>query len=666
MLGGCWDHRAATRYAQYGVLFGVCFPAGSLLFLWWSGDLAGSGSVWGALATAHHVSRLLPVVDTAPLFLGWFAYLVGARQDRIERLNLSLRGEVAERTRALDALHENHALVTAVMEGTTDALWVKGADGTYRMINGAGARAFGSTAAGILGRTDADLFSPESADAIRRHDRTMLAAGTPDSEESEVTTVAGETRTYLTTRAPLTDGAGRVVGVIGVSRDVTERRALEAKLAHQAFHDSLTGLANRTLFRERVAHALAHVERGSGAVAVLFVDLDDFKTVNDSLGHAEGDRLLQVVAARLLRATRGCDTVARLGGDEFAILLDGIARPQDALTVVDRVTGAMRAPVPLQGREVLVRASVGLAHARDDDTADDLLRNADVAMYRAKAAGKGRHTVFEPGMHEAALHRLELEGDLREAVGRDELRLAYQPIVELASGRVLGLEALLRWQHPALGLVPPATFIPLAEETGLIVPIGRWVLAAACEQLRAWDECLPDGEALGLSVNISGRQLEDDALIVELASILARTGVPANRLTLEITESVVMRRLDDSLRRLRALKALGVRLAIDDFGTGYSSLSYLQRFPVDVLKIDKSFVGGVADGASGAALAKTIIALGDALGLHSVAEGVETEAQRVALDALGCAGGQGYHFARPMPAGGVPAFLHRSALLSPA
>lgn len=447
-------------------------------------------------------------------------------------------------------------------------------------------------------------------------------------------------------------------------RLVEKIRKSEERLAYQAYHDPLTDLANRVRFQERVEQSLRRAERNEQSIAVLFLDLDDFKTVNDSLGHQQGDRLLVAASERLLNATRGSDTVARLGGDEFAVLLENVRSQSDMLTVASRISHSMRAPFGLEGREVFVAASIGIARADAGITANELLRNADAAMYAAKSRGKGQYATFEPSMHAAIVARLELEADLRSAIANEEFRVHYQPIVSLQTGRFTGMEALLRWEHPTRGTVYPREFVAFAEETGLIVQIGNWVLREATRQAACWAGEFPSASPMSVTVNLSGRQLREGALLHDVRSALAEAGLPGSRLVLEITESVLMHDTEAALLRLQALKALGVSLAIDDFGTGYSSLGYLQRFPIDILKIDKSFVDSIANGDDSPALARAVIALGDSLELRTVAEGVERLAQVHELRAMGCEFGQGHYFAKAMPPHELAALLE-SALAGP-
>jgi diguanylate cyclase (GGDEF)-like protein len=429
------------------------------------------------------------------------------------------------------------------------------------------------------------------------------------------------------------------------------------RLSEEGFQDSLTNLANRALITDRIEHALIRGSREGRTDAVLFMDLDGFKMINDSLGHSVGDELLVAVADRLRTCLRASDTAARLGGDEFAILLEGTDE-RGAGLAAERVLGSLQAPFILQGKEVFVTASIGLAaNTSGREDANELLRNADAAMYVAKSNGKARYEFFATNMHTTVLRRLELQNELQRAVMNREFTIQYQPIMELKSGRIAKVEALVRWEHPSRGLIPPMDFIPAAEETGLIVEIGRYVLEQACRQVQQWQVQDEECRALEVSVNVSARQLQDSALARDVAAALRQSGLDPQNLTLEITETVLMGDVEASINRLRELKDLGVRLAIDDFGTGYSSLSYLQRLPIDVLKIDRSFVKVIGGGTEDSALVSAIVKLGHAFGLESVAEGVETAGQLAALTAMSCDRAQGYYFAKPLWATEMESFL---------
>ena len=438
----------------------------------------------------------------------------------------------------------------------------------------------------------------------------------------------------------------------GLSLELIE---LSVQLKHQAFHDPLTDLPNWARFREQLDEALA--EANGQPVAVLVFDVDDFKTVNDSLGHSAGDQLLISVAERLKRLLDRPDRAARLGGDEFAVLLDGYDRDA-AAQLAESIIEALTGPFMLEGKEVTITASLGIALADGSGDAGEQLRNADLAMYKAKGEAKGRYYFFEESLHAEVVKRLELKADLQNALERGEFALVYQPIIELETGKIAAVEALLRWNHPERGLLPPAEFVPLAEETGLIVPLGRWVLTEALRQAAAWDMVTPEGETLGVTVNLSAVQLERAGLVDDVARALRQTGLPPRALTLEITESIFMKDAAPMADRLRELKSLGVLLAIDDFGTGFSSLGYLARCPIDVLKIAKPFVDAMSDGTNESALARAIIRIGESLGLTTVAEGIEREDQRDRLRELRCPFGQGYLFAKPLSPADLTAFLH--------
>jgi diguanylate cyclase (GGDEF)-like protein len=432
-----------------------------------------------------------------------------------------------------------------------------------------------------------------------------------------------------------------------LEHSLAQLKSLQQQLTHQAFHDSLTDLANRALFTEQVDRELARARAHDGRVAVLFIDLDDFKTVNDSLGHEAGDRLLMAAGERITRCVRPADTAARLGGDEFAILLQDLHDVDDAVRVAERILSAFRATVDVEGKSMFVQASVGIALSDHCDSVDELLRNADVAMYTAKRNGKGCYEVFEPTMSEAVLRRHRLKADLERAVERNDFVVHYQPFVDLVDGRIVSVEALVRWQHADGTLLPPSEFIPLAEETGLVIPIGRRVLQEACRQARMWRLLEPD---LAMSVNLSPRQLQHASLVDEVQACLRASGLPPQALILEITESIMMEDLDRTVETLEALKRVGVLLAIDDFGTGYSSLSYLRRLPIDILKIAKPFVDGIGTTPEELAFVHAIVKMGQTLHLDLVAEGVERQDQYIQLRNLRCDLGQGYYFARPVPA----------------
>jgi len=439
---------------------------------------------------------------------------------------------------------------------------------------------------------------------------------------------------------------------------LTDARMVRTAL-HQAFHDPLTDLPNRALFIDRLELGLSRVQRSKSKLAVLFLDIDRFKIVNDSLGHAAGDELLREVAGRIVVSIRPGDTAARFGGDEFAILLEDVEGVESAEMVALRILGALRAPLTVAGRDVFISASIGLA--TDAASAGDMIRDADLAMYRAKAEGKGRHAVFEPAMHVAVVERADLEADLQRVIEREELVLHYQPIVALGNRAIIGVEALVRWRHPTRGLVSPGAFIPLAEETQVMSDLGRWILGEACREVAGWRQLRP----LRLSVNLSAIQLHSaDELAATVSAALAESGLPAEALVLEITETALMRDVTETISCLRALKQLGVLLAVDDFGTGYSSLDYLRRFPIDMLKIDKAFVDDL--GAGDSTLAQAIIDLGESFDLQVVAEGVEHESQRQRLLELGCTYGQGYHFSRPMGACELRALLEPAPDVIPA
>ncbi len=553
----------------------------------------------------------------------------------------------------------------SLVQNSSDIVTVVGADTSVRYASPSAHR--------VLGYEPADLEGTRFIDLVHPDDKTRVLSfltargdgeGHPGLMEFRVRRDDGEHLVAETLRTNLMHDPN-VRGIVLNTRDISERKAFEEQLSHQAFHDSVTNLANRALFRDRVTHAIERQERDHKPIAVLFMDLDDFKTINDSLGHAAGDQLLREVGDRLKAILRSADTAARLGGDEFAILLEDGGEGIQAVDVAERLMEMLEDPFTLESKEVFVRASVGIALADGQQAGDveELLRNADVAMYMAKEKGKGRYQLFETAMHDTALKRLELKADLQRALEHEEFVLFYQPVIELENGKITGVEALIRWIHPVRGVVPPLDFIPLAEETGLIVPIGRWVLAEAARTAVKLQDRFPAEPKFHMAVNLSARQLVRPEIVDEVREVLANTGLDPTALVLEITESVMMQDMELSIERLTELKGLGVRLAIDDFGTGYSSLNYVRRFPVDILKVDKSFIDGVSEGGESSALTAAVIELANILNLKPVAEGIERADQLERLQELHCDLGQGFFFARPLPTDELTSLLGERAAM---
>lgn len=571
--------------------------------------------------------------------------------------------DITERKRIEQALRQSEERFRALVQNASDVITILERDATITYESPAIERILGYEKEELLGENAFDYVHPDDFERVISTFTEALESEQPTATvEFRFRHKDGSWRWFEGIGNDLRDEPS-VKGIVINSRDITRRKELEDRLTHQAFHDSLTGLPNRALFLDRLKLALARLSRHDTSVGVLFMDLDDFKVVNDSLGHECGDRLLVAVGQRLQDTMRAEDTVARLGGDEFTVLLENISSASGAIRAAERVIDALRAPFVLDGNELFVTASVGIALGTSEkDEPQKLLRDADVAMYQAKRSGKASYAVFEANMGAGARARLDLYGDLRGAVKRGEFTVFYQPkvaFVGVEEMQVAGMEALLRWQHPRRGLISPAEFVPLAEETGLIVPIGRWVLEQACHQARQWQQRFIGEPALTVCVNLSAREFKQPALEKVVAEILQNTGLNPAGLVLEVTESSMMEDTESAIGVLHRLKDLGVQLAIDDFGTGYSSLSYLKRLPIDILKIDKSFVDGVAQEAEDAAIIKAVLTLAQTMGLRVVAEGVESADQLKRLRQLGCEMAQGYHFARPLPGESACELLQR-------
>ena len=590
---------------------------------------------------ANDASRRAAKLYVGSLIVGLFLlFLVGWRLHRLRRCAL-----LADAERAVERRSEQR--VRALVEHSTDVITLIAPDLTVRWQSPSVAQQLGHDPDRWRGRRLIDLVHPEDQPEVERLLRASRNRSGPVTLSARFQHAQGDWR-HLEAVADNRRADPDLQGIVLSMRDVTARKALENELRHQAFHDGLTGLANRALFEEHLVQALARARRHQQPVAVLFLDLDDFKTINDSLGHEAGDELLRAVAIRIASVVRAEDTAARLGGDEFAVLAETSDHEDEARTIAARLLAALAEPFDVAGRELRVTASVGLAWSDGSIGVRELMRDADTAMYAAKDGGKNTVRTFETGMHRRVLDRLELTGELQHALEQEQFELEYQPVVNLGTGSVYGAEALVRWVHPERGRVAPNDFIPLAEETGLIVPLGAWILRTACEQAGRWNRDLGDRSPVTIGVNVSTRQLHDPAFPELVRDVLASTGVPPSSLALEITESLLPEDGAAVIEQLAELAALGVHIAVDDFGTGYSALSRLHHFPIDTVKIDRSFITGIERDANKAQLVQGIVSLAESLNLVVVAEGIEHPAQAEALRAMRAHYGQGYLFSRPV------------------
>ncbi len=558
------------------------------------------------------------------------------------RQTIVLRGDALIREQK--ATQRVERWYASLIANASDVIMIVDPNGILRFISPASERLLGLKPSEIVGRRLAEVWSGEGEERLSALLAEIAAAPAGTVGPVELQYRHGSSHAVIECVGQNLTGDSAVEGYSLNLRDISERKALEEQLRHLAFHDPLTLLANRSLLRDRVQHAITLAQRSGGSIAVMFLDLDHFKRVNDTLGHDAGDRLLQTVSQRLVAAVRSSDTVARLGGDEFAVLVEGCSSRLQVEQLADKLLATLSAPIVLDGTEVRVEASIGVAWFEEEIDAETLLSNADIAMYHAKASDRGHSVTFQPYMQDALRERLRLETDIDRALANQEFFLEYQPIVDLGSRSLLGVEALVRWRHPNEGILMPASFIHVIEERGQISRLDRWVLNQACRELCAWRGRITGGGELRLAVNISGLHLQHGDLVAEVRASLQDSGLEPGNLVLELTESTIMHKTDATLEKFRALKALGVRLAIDDFGVGYSSLSYLHRFPIDILKIDRSFISKLGDDDKGSELANAVITLGESMGLDTIAEGIESEAHVTALLALGCVAGQGFLF----------------------
>jgi diguanylate cyclase (GGDEF)-like protein/PAS domain S-box-containing protein len=576
---------------------------------------------------------------------------------------LSINRDITARKLADAALRESESKMRTLLDSMSEGLIQVDQHDVIEFVNNRFCEITGYEREELLGKMTADVLFKDSEKLSASQPASKRLQGRLGQHELQLNKKNGETLYVIVGGAPVINAVNQIIGTMYVITDITERRRIEEQMVHDAFHDALTGLPNRKLFMEHLRLTLAREQRETKSLfAILFLDFDRFKMVNDSLGHTEGDRLLKAIAGRLSFILRPGDLVARIGGDEFTILLSEIQSSADALHIAERIHEEMRIPFDLGGSEIVTSASIGIAFSNKDYIeAEEILRDADIAMYRAKARGKACHQIFDQTMHEEARNRLIIEREMRQALEQNEFCLYYQPIVDLKNGFLSGFEALVRWKHPMRGMVSPAEFIPIAEESNLILPLGSWILNESCRQLRQWQMENPAANDLMISVNLSGKQFVQPDLVEQIAAALSETGLPPKCLKLEITESYLMENSELTVTTLNRLRALGLHLSLDDFGTGYSSLSYLHSLPVSYLKIDRSFVSRMRESRESSEMVETIIRLAQTLKMKVIAEGIETTEQMEHLQMLNCEFGQGYLFSKPVDPEAASFFIGRLA-----
>jgi diguanylate cyclase (GGDEF)-like protein/PAS domain S-box-containing protein len=566
----------------------------------------------------------------------------GTVQQRISNVQ-----DISDRKRKEERFTETKIHLSSLISTIPDLIWMKDPSGLYLFCNTVYEEFMGVSEKEIIGKTDYDFYAADAADLCKQSDNEAIRAGTISLSEETLIDQKNNTNLIMEIRkAPVYRPDGSVMGILGIARDITERRLVEQQIEFMAHHDALTGLPNRILSKDRMERSISYAKQHNTKSALLFIDLDGFKTINDSLGHSIGDAMLKAVSGRLKECLRECDTLSRQGGDEFLLILQDINNKEEIVAIADKLLTVFELPFSITNHLLCVSASIGIAlYPEHGESFESLLQNADAAMYKAKESGKNTYRFFTPQMSLNILGQFKIQTDLKHALRNREFILHYQPQIDVVANRLIGVEALIRWNHPKQGQIPPMDFIPIAEESGLIVPIGEWVIQEACSQAAAWHR---QGIEITVAVNISAVQFKRGDLESVVKHALEHSRLDPKYLELELTESIMMHNVENTLQTVHSLKALGIQLSIDDFGTGYSSLAYLKRFAVNKLKIDQSFVRDILHDQEDAVIVQAIIQMAKSLNLKTIAEGVENEAVLSIISDYGCDEVQGYHFAKPM------------------